>query len=309
MDARRLLDPDEELALYVRACDAGLRIDRWIARQLPWTTRSRVTRWIREGRARIEGVTSTRAGRPVRDGERITLRPLKTPRDADADLSDLLALPIVHRASDFLVVDKPPGIPSHPAGGTLKRTLLTALAIALEGEYEAGGPWLPHRLDRETAGLSLVALTREAMVRLSAALAARQITRLYSARVHGKLTAHDTWTDLRFPLSAVGRMPKRVAVAPQGVAAHTRLRVLARDGSETLVRLEAVTGRQHQLRVHLAHLGYPIVGDPLYGPGPGPGSMQLLADELVVSPAACGAEHACRACTQRSLPAPPQWLA
>jgi 23S rRNA-/tRNA-specific pseudouridylate synthase len=134
----------------------------------------------------------------------------------------------------------------------------------------------------------LVALTREAMTRLSACLAAGTVTRLYTARVHGRVVAPPGWSDLRDPLREASHAPKRMEVAAGGLAAHTRLRVVEPAGPDTTVRLEAVTGRQHQLRVHLAHRGHPIVADPLYGPpGSASGAMQLLADELVLPAAAC----------------------
>ncbi len=292
MDVERLLAPEEEIAFRVGPAEAGVRLDRALAARVTWASRSEVAAWIRAGRARVAGAPVERASRLLRPGEQVELRVCKTPRDLGAPIDDLLDLPIVERGVDFIVVDKPHGLPSHPGGGVIKRTLLTAVAVALRGEYEEGGPWLPHRLDRETAGLCVIALRRSAMQRFSQAFACGLIRRFYTARVRGQLRTAPDWIDLRFPLRGIGEKPKRVGVAPDGAPAHTRLRVVASDDSSTHVRLEAVTGRQHQLRVHLAHLGHPIAGDPLYDPAARAGeSLELCADELwLPADVVCAAE-------------------
>jgi 23S rRNA pseudouridine1911/1915/1917 synthase len=283
MDVERLLQPDEEVSFRVGAADKGVRLDRALAARVAWASRSEIAGWIREGRATVAGLPVERASRLLRAGEQVALRARKTPRDLAAPIDDLLAIPLVHRGRDFVVVDKPHGLPSHPGGGVIKRTLLVALAVALRGEYEDGGPWLPHRLDRETAGLCVVALSRAAMRRFSRAFASGTIRRFYSARVRGRLEDGGAWRDLRFPLREIGHRPKRIAVDPGGVPAHTRARVLVSGEAESRVRLEAATGRQHQLRVHLAHVGHPIAGDPLYDPAARAGEpLALVADELVI---------------------------
>jgi RluA family pseudouridine synthase len=281
MDVTRLLDPDEEVAFRVTAPEAGERLDRLVARRVDWASRASVARWIREGRVSVDGRIAARPGAAVGAGAEVRLRAPKTPRDLAEPIDDLLGTPVVYRGEGWIVVDKPGGLPSHPGGGVIKRTLLTAIAIALEGRCEAGGPWLPHRLDRETAGLCVVALDRASLARLSAAFASGRIRRFYRARVRGRLARGSGWIDLRFALRAVGERPKRFAVAAAGRPAHTRVLPLRADSSGTDVRLEPVTGRQHQLRVHLAHVGHPIVGDPIYDPHARPGeAMRLRAEEL-----------------------------
>jgi 23S rRNA pseudouridine1911/1915/1917 synthase len=292
MDVERLLQPDEEVSFRVDAAEAGVRLDRALAARVTWASRSEIAAWIRAGRASVGGRPVERASRLLRAGEPVALRARKTPRDLAAPIDDLLGIPLIHRGCDFAVVDKPHGLPSHPGGGVIKRTLLVALALALRGEYQDGGPWLPHRLDRETAGLCVVALSRAAMQRFSRAFASGTIRRFYTARVRGSLAAAPAWLDLRFPLREIGHKPKRIAVDPAGVPAHTRLLALETGERESRVRLEAVTGRQHQLRVHLAHVGHPILGDPLYDPLARAGeSLELVADELVIPAgvAGCGA--------------------
>jgi RluA family pseudouridine synthase len=289
MDALRLLDPVEEIAFLVGAAERGERLDRLVARRAPWASRTAVARWIREGRARVGDRVERRPARALAPGSRVRVAAPKSRRDLDAPLDDLLALPIAHRGAGWIAVEKPAGLPSHPGGGVIKRTLLTALGVRLAAECERGGPWLPHRLDRETAGLQIVALERGALARFAAAFANGAVRRLYRARVRGRLAAAPGWLDLRFPLREAGHRPKRIAVDPEGQPAHTRMLVLSASGDASRVRLEAVTGRQHQLRVHLAHVGHPICGDPIYDPAARADErMALVADELRIPAAVAG---------------------
>lgn len=289
MDVSRLLEPDEEIAFRVEPGEAGQRLDRLLARRIAWISRARLARWIREGRVELDGAPAPRAGRLAAVGQQVRLVVPKTPRDRADSIEDLLEIPIVQRGDGWLVVDKPAGIPSHPSGGAIKRTLLVAIAIASKGTYQEGGPWLPHRLDRQTSGLHLVALRLDVQRRLAAAFAAGSIRRFYRAQVRGVLEPSEAWVDLRAPLRVASTHPLRVAVAPDGQPAHTRLQAVRAGSSRSEVRLEAVTGRAHQLRVHLAHLGHPIVGDPAYDPETPPGErMRLHADELWIPAEAAG---------------------
>jgi 23S rRNA-/tRNA-specific pseudouridylate synthase len=127
----------------------------------------------------------------------------------------------------------------------------------------------------------VAARSRAALSRFTRAFAAGEIRRLYTARVRGRIPAGDGWLDLELPLRAISGRPRRFEVAADGVPAHTRLRVESAGDVGTRVRLEAVTGRQHQLRVHLAHLGHPIAGDRLYDPDRAAREpLALVADEL-----------------------------
>jgi 23S rRNA pseudouridine955/2504/2580 synthase len=226
----------------------------------------------------------------------------KTRRDLDMPWGDLLPLEVAHAGHGWVVVEKPAGVPSHPGGGVIKRTLLTAAGVAFREACDAGGPWLPHRLDRETSGLTVVALRGDALARFAAAFRAGRIRRFYRALLRGRLAGRCEWIDLRFPLREVGHRPKRVAVDPAGVAAHTRLRVLTTSGDATEVELEPVTGRQHQLRVHAAHLGHPIAGDPLYDPRGHEGErMRLHACELEIPADVAGAAAPVVVTSRRAL--------
>jgi 23S rRNA pseudouridine955/2504/2580 synthase len=201
-------------------------------------------------------------------------------RDAGAAIDDLLALPVLARGDGWLALEKPAGVPCHPAGNEIKRTLLTALTLAHGAEADPGGPWLPHRLDRATSGVMLVALSRDAQTRLSAAFARGAVRRFYRARVRGDASAalprDGAERSVRVPIARFGDRPARFRVDPSGTPAHTRMALLHAGRADSEVALEPVTGRQHQLRVHLAHLGHPIAGDPVYDPQAVAGERMLL---------------------------------
>lgn len=181
------------------------------------------------------------------------------------------------------VIDKPAGLVVHPAPGHWDDTLvnlLLARGTTLSGGA-AGRPGIVHRLDRDTSGLLLIAKDDLAHRRLGAALAARQIKRAYAALAWGHFAASPTVIE-----APIGRSPtdrKRMMVRPQGRAARTDIHVVARFGVCDLVRAELHSGRTHQIRVHLAHVGHPVLGDPSYAAGgsrriTGPG--RVLAEQL-----------------------------
>jgi RluA family pseudouridine synthase len=287
VDVERLLAAEESLAFVVARAENGLRLDRLLAARLPFASRTRVAGWIRAGRARLDGEVVSRAAAPATAGQRVDLVIEKLPRDAAANLDDLLALEPLARGDGWLAIEKPAGVPSHPAGNEIKRTLLTALALGQARDAEPGGPWLPHRLDRETSGLMLVALSAAVQRRLVRAFASGAVRRRYDARVRGDASRHFSVSipelDLHGGILRCGHRPPRFRVDPAGVAAHTRARLIRAGADASELALEPVTGRQHQLRVHLAHLGHPIVGDPLYDPARAAGErMQLHARALEI---------------------------
>jgi len=293
MDVERLLAPEEAVAFVVARGEHGLRLDRLLAARLPFASRTRVAGWIRAGRARVDGAAVARAALFVNAGQRVEVTIDKRPRDADQPVDDLLALPVLARGDGWLALAKPAGVPCHPAGNEIKRTLLTALALGQARDAQPGGPWLPHRLDRETSGLMLVALRRDVQRALSDAFARGAVRRLYDATVRGDPSRHFSVAapelDLRGRILRVGHRPPRFAVDPRGVPAHTRLRLVRAGAAASELELEPVTGRQHQLRVHLADLGHPIAGDPLYDPAAAAGGrMALHARALVLPPGVVG---------------------
>jgi len=207
-----------------------------------------------------------RASRTLILGERVSIRfpehePPRTLRP------NPMALTVLFEDEHLAVIDKPAGLVVHPAPGHWDDTLVNALVArgtTLSGGAE-GRPGIVHRLDRETSGLMVVAKTDLAHRRLSSAIAARRVRRSYAALVWGHLDASPTVID-----APVARHPanrKRMTISPLGRPARTDARVVARFEVVDLLRLDLHSGRTHQIRVHLEHIGHPIVGDPIYAGG------------------------------------------
>jgi 23S rRNA pseudouridine1911/1915/1917 synthase len=208
----------------------------------------------------VEG-RPARASRLLQRGERVTVRfpdhePPRTLQPAAIPLS------ILYEDEHLAVIDKPAGLVVHPAPGHWDDTLVNALVArgtTLSGGAE-GRPGIVHRLDRDTSGLMVVAKTDLAHRRLGAAIAARRVRRTYAALAWGHLDASPTVIEA--PIARHPADRKRMAIVPLGRTARTDAFVVGRFGVAELLRLELHTGRTHQIRVHLEHIGHPVVGDP-----------------------------------------------
>jgi 23S rRNA pseudouridine1911/1915/1917 synthase len=260
-DARS--SPENQIEFTVLSSSTE-RLDRFLADQLG-LSRTQAARLVADKLVSIEGKPA-RASRLLSRGEQITVR--MPDREPPRTLQPrAIPLTVVFEDEHLAVIDKPAGLVVHPAPGHWDDTLVNALVA--RGTTLAGGaegrPGIVHRLDRDTSGLMIVAKTDLAHRRLGAAIAARRIQRSYASLVWGHLDASPTRIDA--PIARHQQDRKRMAVSPTGRVARTDATVVARFQVVDLLRLELHTGRTHQIRVHLSHLGHPIVGDPVYGGG------------------------------------------
>jgi 23S rRNA pseudouridine1911/1915/1917 synthase len=253
--------------LTVDEMDVGVRLDRWLVTAVPGISRARLQVLIEDGRVRVDGVVRKTAYR-LRGGEAVDVEIPPAPLEELAP--EPIALTIVHEDDAVLVVDKPAGMVVHPGAGVFQGTLAAAVLAHAPATAGVGGPGRPgvvHRLDKGTSGLLVIAKTQAAYQALVAQLAEHTVTRVYLAVVHGRVAADEGRVD-----APIGRHPihrQRMAIRPEGKGrrAITRFRVLERFVGFTLVEAQLETGRTHQIRVHLASLGHPVVGDATYGQG------------------------------------------
>ena len=260
--------------------DAGpARADRW-ATDLSGLSRSHVQRLITEGRLTADGM-AVKANTIIGAGTVLELR-IPPPAPAEPRGEPELPLTVVYEDDDLLIVDKPAGQVVHPspghAGGTLVNALLGRGAeLAPAGIAGVQRPGNVHRLDRDTSGLLMVARTDAAQLSLQAQLKARRVKKTYLALVQGSVAAATGRIE-----APIGRDPgrrTRMAVTPNGRPSITGYRVRERFTGWTLLELDLVTGRTHQIRVHLEAIGHPVAGDPMYGTGTsrrGPAGLERL---------------------------------
>jgi 23S rRNA pseudouridine1911/1915/1917 synthase len=237
----------------------GLRLDQALARALPQYSRARLQSWIEAGAIQVDG-RRLRGKDKVLGGERVHI-------EAELEVDEQVAaeeipLQIVFKDRALFVINKPPGMVVHPGAGNAQHTLQNAL-LALDPKLavvpRAG---LIHRLDKDTSGLLVVARTPEVHTALVAAMAEREIGRHYTALCYGVMTGGGT---IDQPIGRHRSQRTKMAVRADGRPSVTHYRLMKRFRAHTLLHVELESGRTHQIRVHLAHIGYPVVGDPVYG--------------------------------------------
>jgi 23S rRNA pseudouridine1911/1915/1917 synthase len=256
-----------EHALEMPTCTAGQRLDQALAAALPRYSRSRLAAWIKSGEVTLNGKPA-RPRDAVFGGEKVLVR--ATP-EADIRVApERMPIKVLYRDSHVFVIDKPAGLVVHPGAGNRNHTLqngLLALDPKLAFVPRAG---IVHRIDKDTSGLLVVARSLEAHTALVAALAEHAVVREYVALCVGAMTGGGT---VNKPIDRHRTDRLKMAVRADGREAVTHYRLVERFAHHSLLRVTLETGRTHQIRVHLAHVGHPLVGDPLYG-----GRRQLTAD-------------------------------
>ena len=257
---------------------AGQRLDSALARLMPEHSRTRIKGWIEAGAVKVD-----RAACKPRDlveaGSRVRVQTAMDEPAQPQVLPEAIALRLVHEDREVLVIDKPAGLVVHPGAGNPRHTLQNALLgldPALAALPRAG---LIHRLDKDTSGLLVVARTPEAQTSLSRQLEARTMSREYVAACVGVMTGGGTIDE---PIGRHRGDRLRMAIRVSGRPAVTHYRVLERFRAHTYLSVKLETGRTHQIRLHLSHIRYPIVGDPVYGGrfGLPRGATQRLIDTL-----------------------------
>lgn len=248
-----------KLTAQVPADMYGLRLDQAVAQLFPDYSRSRLQGWIKAGTLTVDG-KALRPRDKLCGGEQIEV-------DAEIEAIDRHAaqeipLNIVYEDEHILILNKPAGLVVHPAAGHADGTLLNALLHHSPEIAHVPRAGIVHRLDRETTGLMVVAKTIMAQTDLVAQLQDRSMGREYEAVVNGVMTGGGCVDE---PMARHARHRQKMAVVGVGKEAITHYRVLEKFRAHTHIRLKLETGRTHQIRVHMAHINYPLVGDPLYG--------------------------------------------
>lgn len=252
-------------SLTVGAEDAGKRMDKYLAEQFPECTRSYLQKLLKDGNVRI-------SGKPVKASAKTVVGAcieLVIPEPVEAEiLPEAIALDILYEDSDVILINKPKGMVVHPAAGHTTGTLVNALMYHCQGNLSGINgvlrPGIVHRIDKDTTGVLVVCKNDKAHNELARQLKEHSITRRYRAIVCGNIKEEEGTVDA--PLGRHPRERKKMAIVKTGgKRAVTHYRVLERFGSYTYIECQLETGRTHQIRVHMASLGHPLLGDEVYG--------------------------------------------
>jgi 23S rRNA pseudouridine1911/1915/1917 synthase len=243
---------------------AGRRLDQILAELWPQHSRNRLQTWVREGRVLVDERPESEPKRKLMGGEMLVLNEPEGVREM-AELPEDIPLDIVFEDEELLVIDKPPGLVVHPGSGNWSGTLMNALLHHVPGIADVPRAGIVHRLDKDTSGLLVVAKTLAAQTDLVRQLQARTVRRQYLAVVSGIVARNGT---VAAPIGRHRVHRVKMAVVPEtlgGKPAVTHFRVLEEYAHSTLLECSLETGRTHQIRVHMASIKHPLVGDPVYG--------------------------------------------
>jgi 23S rRNA pseudouridine1911/1915/1917 synthase len=253
------MNQEKKLSAPIPSELAGQRLDQALAALFTDITRSRLQQWIEDGRVLLNGRVPRKRDK-VKEGDAVEIL---APSLAEGNWkAQAIPIEIVHEDGDILVINKPPGLVVHPGAGNPEGTLLNALlnhAPTLAALPRAG---IVHRLDKDTSGLMVVAKTERARQHLIEQLQEHSVEREYLTIVNGVMVAGGT---VDAPIGRHRTQRTRMAVSDRGKPAVSHYRVMKKYRAHTLVQVKLESGRTHQIRVHMAHLHYPVVGDPVYG--------------------------------------------
>ena len=250
--------------LVATVTETGERLDKYLSHLLPEVSRSRIQALIKDGRATVDQQPITKPGYRLEPGQQVTL--LIPALESQPLEPEPIPLDIVYYDDQIAVINKPPGMVVHPAAGHHHGTLSNALIARFEQLAQQGEqrrPGIVHRLDKDTSGLLVVALTEGALLQLKHQFQQRTVRKVYLALTQGVVSPPHGIIDA--PIGRDPRNRKRMAVVPDGREAITEYHTVETLGSHSLIRALPRTGRTHQIRVHLAFLGYPLARDPIYG--------------------------------------------
>ncbi len=254
-----------QLTATINESQLGQRLDQALAELFPDYSRSRIKEWILDDRVQVNGRLVNKPKEKMLGGEQVSIDAL-----IDEDMRfepQNLPLNIVYEDDDILVINKPRDFVVHPGAGNPDGTVLNALLYHYPDIADVPRAGIVHRLDKDTTGLMVVAKTVPAQTRLVESLQLREITREYEAVANGRMTAGGKVEE---PISRHPTKRTHMAVSPMGKPEVTHYRVMEHFRAHTRLRLRLETGRTHQIRVHMAHINHPLVGDQLYGGRPRP---------------------------------------
>lgn len=254
----------EKIEIEITEEHKGSRIDKALSAVNPEWSRTQIQSWLKDSLVLVSGI-QVKPNYKVRLGDIVTV---EEPELEELDMiAEELNLDIVYEDKDVLVVNKARGMVVHPAPGHPSGTVVNGLmhhCTDLSGINGVVRPGIVHRIDKDTSGLLMVAKNDKAHVSLVDQLVNRTVTRVYTALVHGHIP-HDNGT-IEAPIGRDSRERQNMAIVDKGRHAVTHFKVIERFGEYTLVECKLETGRTHQIRVHMKYIGYPLVGDPKYGP-------------------------------------------
>lgn len=258
-------DPEQVLTL---AAERKERLDRFLHDRMPDFTRSKIAQWIAEGHVEVNGEVQ-KAGYMLRKGMTIVARGV--PQSSAPDLTPMeVDIEIAFEDEHLVVVSKPRGMASHPAPGVKGAPTVVNVLLARQHHLSAGSaayrPGIVHRLDKDTTGLMVIAKTDQAHAHLAKQIAAKTAERRYVAWIDGRLP--EPRLRIEAPMARDKQDRRKMAVDPHGKPALTHVKELLFDGHHSLVACRLDTGRTHQIRVHLASAGFPVLGDYVYHPNP-----------------------------------------